>query len=333
LGAFHILATSVVILKGINHISIPYIETVDLQPTKIPCYSLLPAKPPDITEKCDLLFWKKQAATIQSYSNLVDKFKQPFQMLNSLNFELLHWKNIRLLDLECSACCKRSSQQLFGWHIQWDSCSASGHWKIKSWDVDNTIDSMPTIKQIVSMFSLTLQTSEFGNPVSVAVLLCSQLSHVWVLYLPHCSITHCGTKMMPWETASTDGLLTCAKRVLIPWDPGGLVHDLTATWNITQLQLSHLTWDPGGVKLQFCAMAFLVWLVMPWDPGGSVWCRLEVKPTFKEEGLSATSLLGRHSWAWPALKTPGTTTNTMERPYEWIGLDQNGKAASAEAPG
>jgi hypothetical protein len=239
-------------------------------------------------------------------------------------------KNIRLLDLECSACCKRSSQQLFGWHIQWDSCSASGHWKIKSWDVDNTIDSMPTIKQIVSMFSLTLQTSEFGNPVSVAVLLCSQLSHVWVLYLPHCSITHCGTKMMPWETASTDGLLTCAKRVLIPWDPGGLVHDLTSTWNITQLQLSHLTWDPGGVKLQFCAMTFLVWLVMPWDPGGSVWCRLEVKPTFKEEGLSATSLLGRHSWAW---QTPGTTTNTIERPYEGIGLELDGKAASAEAPG
>jgi hypothetical protein len=49
--------------------------------------------------------------------------------------------------------------------------------------------------------------------------------------------------------------------------------------------------------------------------------------------MSATSLLGRHSWAWPALKTPGTATNTMERPYEWIGLDQNGKAASAEAPG
>jgi hypothetical protein len=41
-------------------------------------------------------------------------------------------------------------------------------------------------------------------------------------------------------------------------------------------------WDPGGVKLQFSMMAFLVWLIMPWDPGGSAWCRLEVKPTFKE---------------------------------------------------
>jgi hypothetical protein len=54
-------------------------------------------------------------------------------------------------------------------------------------------------------------------------------------------------------------------------------------------------WDPGGVELQFSEMAFLAWLVMSWDPGGYAWRRLEVKPKFKERGLSATSLLGRHS--------------------------------------
>jgi hypothetical protein len=160
LGVFHILATSVVILKGINHISIPYTEIVGLQTTKIPCHSLLPAKPPDITDKCDLLFWKKQAATIQSSPNLVvEKFKQPFQMLKSLSFELLHWTNIRLLDLECSACCTRSSQQFFEWHIPWDSCSASGHGKfsfavLSSWDIDSTIDGVLEIKHISEVFIL-----------------------------------------------------------------------------------------------------------------------------------------------------------------------------------
>jgi hypothetical protein len=46
---------------------------------------------------------------------------------------------------------------------------------------------------------------------------------------------------------------------------------------------------------------------VPWDPGGSTWYRLEVKPKFKGEGLSATSvapLLGwprcYSSWACPA---------------------------------
>jgi hypothetical protein len=214
---------------------------------------------------------------------------------------------------------------LLEWNIPWYPCLAillynwlqmqavGGRCKfyvafLFSWDVDNTIDSVLTIKHIASLFSLTLQTLELGNHVSVAVLLSSQLSHVSVLYLPSTSsITQWGTKMMPCENARTDCILTYAKRVCIPWNPGGSDHDLAATWNLTQLQLqsSHLKWGPGGVKLQFLAMAFLVWLVMPWDPGGSVWCRLEVKPTFKEGGLSATYLNGpadgRPPWAMACL--------------------------------
>jgi hypothetical protein len=179
LGAFHILATSVLILNNTYHIYIPYIETVDLQPTKIPCYSVLPAKPLDITDKCDLLLWQKQATTIQSSPKpVVDKSKQPFQMLEGLSFELLHWKNIRLLDLECSACCKRSSQQLFEWHIPWDSCSASGLWKLNfallfSWDVTTTIDGVPTIKSNSGMFSHPLQVLQLWNYFAMALVLLS----------------------------------------------------------------------------------------------------------------------------------------------------------------
>jgi hypothetical protein len=49
------------------------IRTLELLATQILCYSLLPAKPHDITDKCNLLLWETQ-------NLFVDKFKQPLQM-------------------------------------------------------------------------------------------------------------------------------------------------------------------------------------------------------------------------------------------------------------
>jgi hypothetical protein len=122
-------------------------------------------------------------------------------MLEGLSFELLHWKNIRLLDLECSACCKRSSQQLFEWHIPWDSCSASGLWKLNfallfSWDVTTTIDGVPTIKSNSGMFSHPLQVLQLWNYFAMALVLLSHQSEARVLYLPTINIIQCGYELM-----------------------------------------------------------------------------------------------------------------------------------------
>jgi hypothetical protein len=134
----------------------------------------------------------------------------------------------------------------------------------------------------------------------------------------------CESKLMPWEiTRSEDNCLTCtSQQVLLSWDPGGSILVLTTStdsnWSGTQLQYLHLTWDPGGYTPH----------------------RLEGKPKFKEGGLSATHLSKGGLDSGPLLLGPGLlkarrgfTTNTQEEATKKIGLDQNGKAASAEAPG
>jgi hypothetical protein len=162
----------------------------------------------------------------------------------------------------------------------------SGCWTFKSafwfsWDISWTIDSEAWLKHITPTFSCALRYWEIGDSFSVAMLLVSSnQSQALVIYLPVAAILPWRSKMMPWEISrSTDGILTYAKRVPISWDPGASDPVLAAHWNITQLQYSHL----------------------PWDPGGSASYRLGVKPSFKAGGLSATTLLGwpvgRFSWA------------------------------------
>jgi len=79
-------------------------------------------------------------------------------------------------------------------------------------------------------------------------------------------------------------------------------------------------------------------LRLPWDPGGLNWYRLEDKPNFMGEGLSATcpyeAVSGLPSWAVACLEPDGERTSKhiyhkiARRDLAWNGTDWT--AASAE---
>jgi hypothetical protein len=50
------------------------------------------------------------------------------------------------------------------------------------------------------------------------------------------------------------------------------------------------------IEITSCDIYFICVMHLLWDPDGSVWCRLEVKPTLKEGGLSATCSLLSLGW-------------------------------------
>jgi hypothetical protein len=108
-----------------------------------------------------------------------------------------------------------------------------------------------------------------------------------VIYLHVACIIQWGSEMMPWKIAiSNGGIFTYTKRVPTSWDLGDSDPILYAAWNINQLQLSHLTWDPGG-----CTH------------------RLEGKPNLKEGDCQLPYspwqgwIVGRALGPWPALES------------------------------
>lgn len=186
----------------------------------------------------------------------------------------------------------------FEWHIPWESCSASAHWKMNfallfSWDMTSTVDSVLAINSNSSMFSYPLQVLELGNYFTMAVLLLSSnQSEALVLYLPTTSTIQCGYELMLCEIASTkDGILAKTKRVLMSWDPGGpIIPDAVTIINRKSIHLpfAHLTWDPGGYVCNIGLRASRI--LRKGD------CQ---RPTY-------VALLGWpmccNSWAWPARK-------------------------------
>jgi len=170
------------------------------------------------------------------------------KMNNAIVLSMIFSGNLCTIDVEpCLLNCAQSYRlEWFQWEIAWLLVGTS------SVGSDIIQCGLQLIQWRIA-WSLSLECLDVGN-------------HSWqlipdaiVTYLtPHGNPNRLGddrscfgintSKMMPWEIASpTNDILTYTTRVLISWDPGGSGSIDPTAWNITQLQLSRLTWTPVDV--------------------------------------------------------------------------------------
>ena len=176
----------------------------------------------------------------------------------------------------------------------------------------------------------------------IAIL--SMIKYMWVegdnctcLFSPEQFYTSLhGVMSFVWDLGDSTVVTACD---FAPYRPARRIRA-----KLVMLEVVQLTWDPGDSEIVLDSTLISKNLaVMPatghgakddtvkggmpviWDPGGLPHCRLEDKPKFKGEGLSATLpnlwTTGRHSWAGPAWKDMGQQVQICGQGIVERGLD------------